>query len=80
MTSAKEIMHTGVACIREHETLTTAAQHMRDLDIGALPVCGDDDRLHGMSRPAAIRPPPPPASSRRAPSMKSTPTPTSPTC
>lgn len=48
MTSAKEIMHTGVACIREHETLTTAAQHMHDLDVGALPVCGDDNRLHGM--------------------------------
>src|ERR1700757_1045830 len=48
MTSAKEIMHTGVACIRDHETLTTAAQHMRDLDVGALPVCGDDHRLHGM--------------------------------
>jgi hypothetical protein len=27
MTSAKQIMHTGVACIGEHETVTTAAQH-----------------------------------------------------
>ncbi|MGI5229360.1 CBS domain-containing protein [Actinoallomurus sp. CA-142502] len=28
--------------------LAHAAQRMRDLDIGAMPVCGDDDRLHGM--------------------------------
>jgi len=48
MTTAKEVMHTGVACIGEHETLATAARHMRELDLGALPVCGDDDRLHGM--------------------------------
>ena len=48
MTTAKEIMHTGVACISDHETVTTAAQHMRELSVGALPICGDDDRLHGM--------------------------------
>ena len=48
MTTAQEIMHTGVACIDEHETLATAAQRMRALDVGALPVCGDDERLHGI--------------------------------
>lgn len=48
MTTAKEIMHTGVACVGEHETLVTAAEHMRDLDVGALPICGEDGHLHGM--------------------------------
>lgn len=48
MTIARDIMHAGVTCIGEHETLTAAAQHMRDRGIGALPICGDDDRLHGM--------------------------------
>ena len=48
MTTAKEIMHTGAACIGEHETLAAAAQYMRDLGVGALPIYGDDDRLHGM--------------------------------
>lgn len=48
MTIAKDIMHTGATCVRVHETLTAAAQHMRDLGVGALPICGDDDRLHGM--------------------------------
>ena len=46
MTAAKDIMHTGVTCVREHETLTAAAQHMRDLEVGAQPICGDDERLH----------------------------------
>lgn len=48
LTTARDIMHTGATCVGEHETLTTAAQHMRELDVGALPICGDDDRLRGM--------------------------------
>ncbi len=48
MTIAREIMHAGAECIGEHETLAQAARRMRDLDVGALPVCGDDDRLHGI--------------------------------
>lgn len=48
MTTARDIMHTGAECIGEHETLEFAAQRMRDLDVGALPICRDDDRLVGM--------------------------------
>jgi CBS domain-containing protein len=48
MTTARDIMHGGATCVGEHETLTAAAQHMRDLGVGVLPICGDDDRLHGM--------------------------------
>ena len=48
MSTARDIMHAGATCVGEHETLTAAAQHMRDLGVGALPICGDDDRLHGM--------------------------------
>lgn len=48
MTTAREIMHAGVECIGEHDTLRHAAVRMRELDVGALPICGDDDRLHGM--------------------------------
>ncbi|MGV0645187.1 CBS domain-containing protein [Mycolicibacterium sp. XJ2546] len=48
MTTARDVMHAGATCIGEHETLAAAAQHMRDLGVGALPICGDDDRLHGM--------------------------------
>jgi CBS domain-containing protein len=48
MTTATDIMHTGATCVGEHETLAAAARHMRELGVGALPICGDDDRLHGM--------------------------------
>jgi CBS domain-containing protein len=48
MTTARDIMHTGATCIGEHETLQQAARQMRDLDVGALPICGDDDRLKGI--------------------------------
>jgi CBS domain-containing protein len=48
MTTAREIMHAGVQCIGEHDHLVDAAAMMRELGVGALPICGDDDRLHGM--------------------------------
>ena len=48
MSTARDIMHAGATCVGEHETLTAAAQHMRELGVGALPICGDDDRLRGM--------------------------------
>jgi CBS domain-containing protein len=41
-------MHMGAECIGEDDTLFTAAQKMRDLDVGALPICGKDNRLHGI--------------------------------
>ncbi len=34
---------TGSAeCAQETETLTEAAKKMRDLDVGALPICGEE--------------------------------------
>ena len=41
-------MTPGVECVQENETLIDAARKMRDLDVGALPICGDDNRLKGM--------------------------------
>jgi CBS domain-containing protein len=48
MTTAREIMTGGVECARTSDTLVDAARLMRDLGVGALPICGDDDRLAGM--------------------------------
>jgi CBS domain-containing protein len=48
MTTARDMMHVGVKCIGEHETLDNAARIMRQHGVGALPICGDDDRLHGI--------------------------------
>ncbi|MBT2512283.1 CBS domain-containing protein [Arthrobacter sp. ISL-30] len=47
-TLARDIMTGGVECIGANETLEVAARKMRDLDVGALPICGEDNRLKGM--------------------------------
>src|SRR3954468_16285117 len=44
----KEVMTRGAECTRPSATLQEAARKMRDLDVGPLPVCGDNDRLVGM--------------------------------
>jgi len=44
----KDIMTPNPECIHPDDTLQEAARRMRDLDVGPLPVCGDDDRLAGM--------------------------------
>jgi CBS domain-containing protein len=44
----KEVMTRGVECISPHASIADAAQKMKQLDVGALPICGDDDRLAGM--------------------------------
>ena len=41
-------MHEGCQCIGEAETVLEAARMMERLDVGALPICGEDDRLHGI--------------------------------
>jgi CBS domain-containing protein len=46
--TAREIMTGGVDCIGESETVTEAARKMAQLGVGALPICGEDDRLKGM--------------------------------
>jgi CBS domain-containing protein len=46
--TARDIMTGGVECIGENETLADAARKMRDLDVGSLPICGEDNRLKGM--------------------------------
>ncbi len=48
MTTAKDIMHTGAQWIPEHETLDRAAQMMRDLNVGALPIADSEERLCGI--------------------------------
>lgn len=45
---AREMMHVGVECVGEHDSLLHAAQRMRDLDVGCMPICGDDEQLHGI--------------------------------
>lgn len=44
----RDIMTTSVICATADEPVVAAAQRMRDLDIGVLPVRGDDDVLSGV--------------------------------
>ena len=46
--TAREVMTEGCECVGENETVADAAKKMADLDVGALPICGEDDRLKGM--------------------------------
>ncbi|MFF8956869.1 CBS domain-containing protein [Streptomyces sp. NPDC014894] len=48
MTTAKDIMHPGAQWIPAHETLDRAAQLMRDLNVGALPIADAQERLSGI--------------------------------
>ncbi len=48
MTTARDIMTPNAECIRSHQTITEAARKMAELNVGALPICGEDDRLQGM--------------------------------
>ena len=48
MTKARDIMTGSAECASENDTLVDAARKMRDLGVGALPICGEDNRLKGM--------------------------------
>lgn len=48
MKTAREIMSGKPECASTNDSLVEAARKMRDLDVGALPICGEDNRLHGM--------------------------------
>ncbi|MGI5398202.1 CBS domain-containing protein [Streptomyces sp. CA-135486] len=46
--TARDIMTAGVQCIGAHQSLKEAAIMMRDMNVGALPICGDNNRLTGL--------------------------------
>ena len=48
MTTAKDIMHAGATWIPEGVMLDRAAQLMNELDVGALPVADEHERLCGI--------------------------------
>ncbi|MFD7844496.1 CBS domain-containing protein [Nocardia sp. NPDC059764] len=42
---ARDIMHRNAECIPADETLDRAAQMMRNMDVGALPICNGDQMI-----------------------------------
>ena len=45
---ARDIMTQDPTCIGENDSVLDAAKLLADLDVGAVPICGEDDRLKGM--------------------------------
>lgn len=48
MTITRDIMTAAPRCIGENDALSIAASVMSELDVGALPICGEDRKLKGM--------------------------------
>lgn len=46
--TARDIMSTDCTVIRENDTVLDAAKLLARHGVGALPICGEDDRLKGM--------------------------------
>ena len=52
---ARDVMSGGVECAGENETVTEAAKKLAQLDVGSMPICGEDGRLKGMITDRDIR-------------------------
>jgi len=48
MATARDIMTASAECVSVNDTLVEAARKLRDRDVGAMPICGEDNRLKGM--------------------------------
>jgi CBS domain-containing protein len=48
MAKARDVMTPDAQCIGENDTVADAAKRLKELDVGAMPICGEDDRLKGM--------------------------------
>jgi CBS domain-containing protein len=45
---ARDIMSGSAECVNENDTVLDAASKLAKLDVGAMPICGQDNRLKGM--------------------------------
>ena len=45
--TVRDAMRGGVDCVGENEPVAAAARRLAELDVGSMPICGEDDRLKG---------------------------------
>ena len=45
---ARDVMTPECKCAGENDTVLDAAKKLSELDVGSMPICGEDDRLKGM--------------------------------
>jgi CBS domain-containing protein len=46
--TARDVMTQGVECAQEDQSVADVAKRLAELDVGAMPICGKDNRLKGM--------------------------------
>jgi CBS domain-containing protein len=46
--TARDVMSGGAECVGANDTILDAARRLKELDVGAMPICGEDNRLKGM--------------------------------
>ena len=46
--TARDVMTSPCECVGEKETVGEAAKKLAKLEVGSMPICGEDDRLKGM--------------------------------
>lgn len=46
--TARDIMTGGAQCVQAHESALDAARKLTELQVGALPICGENNRLVGV--------------------------------
>lgn len=47
-TTARDVMTDDCTCVSESDTVLDAARRLKETGVGALPICGEDNRLKGM--------------------------------
>jgi CBS domain-containing protein len=45
---ARDVMSDDCTCIGENDSVLDAAKRLAELNVGSMPICGEDDRLKGM--------------------------------
>ncbi len=43
--TARDVMTGDCECVGEDDTVLDAAKRLAELDVGAMPICGEDNRL-----------------------------------
>ena len=46
--TARDVMTPDCECVGENETVLDAAKKLKELNVGSMPICGEDNRLKGM--------------------------------
>jgi CBS domain-containing protein len=46
--TARDVMTPDCQCVGENDSILDASKKLSELDVGSMPICGEDDRLKGM--------------------------------